>query len=125
MDATPRTNDRQVGKVIGVSNYRVTILLESEASSQVRAYPRHVAVITQIGGYLLFPVAPGELVVGIIVGAFEDESLESGDDQAMSLHFGRARRTLKINLAGQLYEELPFEGGVSTYPTLDTPAFLP
>ena len=118
-------NEREVGRVVAVSNYRVTVLLDPGIRSQVRAFQHNVALITQIGGYVLFPVAPGELVVGIIVGAFEDESLEAGDDQGMSLHFGRARRTLRVNLAGQLHEDLPFEGGVSTYPTLDTPAFLP
>jgi uncharacterized protein len=125
MDATPRTNDRQVGKVIGVSNYRVTILLESEASSQVRAYPRHVAVITQIGGYLLFPVAPGELAVGIVVGAFEDEAIEPDVDRSMTLQLTQARRTLRTNLLGQLREGSPFEAGISVYPCLDTPTLLP
>ncbi|MGA8557490.1 MAG: hypothetical protein WB630_24010 [Candidatus Acidiferrales bacterium] len=121
MDATPRTNDRQVGKVIGVSNYRVTILLESEASSQVRAYPRHTAVITQIGGYLLFPVAPGELAVGIVVGAFEDEAIEPDVDRSMTLQLTQARRTL----LGQLREGSPFEAGISVYPCLDTPCLTP
>jgi hypothetical protein len=125
MDAIPRTNDRQVGKVIGVSNYRVTILLESETSSQVRAYPRHIAVVTQIGGYLLFPVAPGELAVGIVVGAFEDEAIEPDVDRSMTLQLTQARRTLRTNLLGQLREGSPFEAGISVYPSLDTPTLLP
>lgn len=125
MDATPRTNDRQVGTVIGVSNYRVTILLGGETSSQVRAYPRHIAVVTQIGGYLLFPVAPGELAVGIVVGAFEDEAVEPDVDRSMTLQLTHARRTLRTNLLGQLREGSPFEAGVSVYPSLDTPALLP
>jgi hypothetical protein len=114
-----------VGKVVGVSNYRVTVLLDPEIRSQVRAFPHHITLITQIGGYLLFPVAPGEAAVGIVVGAFEDEAIEPDVDRAMTLQLTRARRTLRVNLLGQLVESRPFETGISIYPALETPALLP
>lgn len=118
-------NEREVGRVVGVSNFRVTVLLDPEIRSQVRAFPHHITLITQIGGYLLFPVAPGESAVGIVVGAFEDEAMEPDVDRAMTLQLTRARRTLRVNLLGQLVESRPFETGISVYPALETPAYLP
>ncbi|MGB7295402.1 MAG: DUF87 domain-containing protein [Candidatus Aminicenantales bacterium] len=118
-------NEREVGRVTGVSNFRVTVLLAEDVRSQVRAYPHHITLVTQIGGYVLFPVAPGESAVGIVVGAFEDEAFEPGGEREMTLQLVRARRTLRINLLGKLIEEEPFVPGISTYPTLETPALLP
>lgn len=120
-----KASERQVGRVVGVSNYKVTVLLDQDIRSQVRAYPRRVTLVTEIGGYLLFPVAPGESAVGIVVGAFEDEAVEPDPDKAMSLQLTRARRTLRVNLLGQLFEGRPFVPGISVYPTLETPALLP
>jgi hypothetical protein len=122
-DAT--RNEREVGRVTSVSSFRVTVLLDPEMRSQVRAYSKRIAVVTQIGSYLLFPVAPGELAVGIIVSAAEDESIEPDSEQGMTLQLTRARRVLRLNLLGQLVEDRPFSAGVSVYPTLETPALLP
>lgn len=118
-------NEREVGRVVSVSNFRVRVLLNPEVRSQVRAYPEHIAMVTQIGGYVLFPVAPGESCVGIVVGAAEDESIEPEGDRGMTLHLAKARRTLTINLLGQLVEGEPFVPGISLYPRLDAPALLP
>jgi len=117
--------DREVGRVIAVSNGRITVLLHSGVRGQVHAYPHRIAAVTQIGGYLLFPVGPGELAVGVITGASEDEAVEADQDAAMSLRLAAARRTLRLNLLGQLLEGEAFQAGVSVYPTLDTPALLP
>ena len=125
MSRTVGQNEREVGRVVLVSNYKVTVLLDSAIHSQVRAYPHHIALITQIGGYLLFPVAPGESAVGIIVGASEDEGIEQTGDKSLTLQLAAARRTLKVNLLGQLLEKQPFIPGVSVYPTLETAALLP
>lgn len=118
-------NEREVGRVTSVSSYRLTVLLDPQVRSQVRAYPERIGVVTQIGGYLLFPVSPGELAVGIIVGASEDESIEPDAERGMTLQLGLARRNLRLNLLGQLFEDRPFIPGISIYPTLDTPALLP
>lgn len=117
--------ERAVGRVVAVSNFKVSVLLDPNNRSQVRSFPRNIAVITQIGGYLLFPVSPGVLAVGIIVGASEDEALESDANGFMTLQLARARRILRLNLLGQLKPGEPFIAGVSVYPTLDTPALLP
>jgi len=117
-------DEREVGRIVAVSNYRVTVLLDPGVRSQIRSYPHHVAVVTQIGGYLLFPVAPGESAVGIVVGASEDEAIEP-EQEGVTLRLARARRVLKANLIGQLREETRFETGVSVYPSLETPAQLP
>lgn len=117
--------DRTVGRVVSVSNYRVNVLLDAETRSQVRSYPHNIAVITQIGGYLLFPVSPGVFAVGIIVGASEDEAIEPDSSGVMTLQLARARRVLRLNLLGQMKLGEPFVPGVSIYPTLDTPALLP
>src|ERR1035438_9111095 len=117
--------ERAVGRVVAVSNYKVSVLLDPETRSQVRSFPRNIAVITQIGGYLVFPVSPGVLAVGIIVGASEDEALEPDADGFMTLQLARSRRILRLNLLGQLKSGDPFVPGVSIYPTLDTPALLP
>ena len=84
MSRTVGQNEREVGRVVSVSNYKVTVLLDSTIHSQVRSYPHHIALISQIGGYLLFPVAPGESAVGIIVGASEDESIEQTGDKSLT-----------------------------------------
>jgi uncharacterized protein len=118
-------NQREVGHVISVSNFRLTVLLDTDVKSQVRAFARQVSLVTQIGAYLLFPTAPGEHAVGMITGASEDEAFEPEDDKAMRLQLVRARRTLRVNLLGQLLETRPFQAGISTYPTLETPALLP
>ena len=118
-------NEREIGRVTSISNYRVTVLLDLDVRSQVRAYPHHITLVTQIGGYLLFPVAPGESAVGIVVGASEDEAIEPDIDRGMTLQLARAKRTLRINLLGQLLEHEPFVPGVSIYPALETPALLP
>ena len=117
--------ERAVGRVVAVSNYRVSVLLDPETRSQVRSFPRNIAVITQIGGYLVFPVSPGVLAVGIIVGASEDEAFEADVHGFMTLQLARARRILRLNLLGQLRVGEPFIPGVSIYPTLDTSALLP
>jgi hypothetical protein len=117
--------DRTVGRVVSVSNYRVNVLLDAETRSQVRSYPHNIAIITQIGGYLLFPVSPGVFAVGIIVGASEDEAIEPDTSGVMTLQLARARRVLRLNLLGQMKLGEPFVPGVSIYPTLDTPALLP
>ena len=116
--------ERAVGRVVFVSNYRVNILLDPDTRSQVRSFPRNITVITQIGGYLVFPVSPGVLAVGIIVGASEDEAFEP-DAHGLTLQLARARRILRLNLLGQLRLGEPFVAGISNYPTLDTPALLP
>ncbi len=116
MNATPRTNDQQVGTVIGVSNYHVTILLGSETSSQVRVPSAHRRRYAH-RGYLLFPVSSGELAVGIVVGAFEDEAIEPDVHRSMTLQLTHARRTLRANLLGQLREGSSFGAGVSVYPS--------
>ncbi len=118
-------NEREVGRVVSVSNFRVRVLLDPEVRSQVRAYPEHIAMVSQIGGYVVFPVAPGESCVGIVVGAAEDEAIEPDGEKGMTLHLAKARRTLTINLLGQLIEGEPFVPGVSVYPRLDAPALLP
>ena len=117
--------ERAVGRVVAVSNYRVSVLLDPDTRSQVRSFPRNIAVITQIGGYLVFPVSPGVLAVGIIVGASEDEAFEPDANGFMTLQLTHARRILRLNLLGQLKLGDPFVPGVSIYPTLDTPALLP
>lgn len=123
---------REVGQIISVSNYRVTVLLDPKIKSQVHSYPHRMAVVTQIGGYLLFPVAPGELVVGIIMGAWENEAMETNESEkeGMLLQFIRNRRTITLNLVGQIKEfqspeQVQFEQGISIYPNLGTPALLP
>ena len=118
-------NQREVGRVISVSNFRLTVLLDSDVKSQVRAFAQQVSLITQIGAYLLFPTAPGENAVGMITGASEDEAFEPDDDSVMRLQLVRARRVLRVNLLGQLLETRPFQAGISTYPTLETAALLP
>lgn len=125
MSKSSGPNEREIGRVTSVSNYRVTVLLSSDVRSQVRGYPYHITLVAQIGGYVLFPVAPGESAVGIVVGAFEDEAIEPDSDRGMTLQLARARRTLRINLLGQLLEKEPFVPGISVYPTLETPALLP
>jgi hypothetical protein len=117
--------ERAVGRVVVVSNYRVNVLLDPDTRSQVRSFPHNISVITQVGGYLVFPVSPGVLAVGIIVGASEDEALEPDANGFMALQLARARRILRLNLLGQLKIDEPFIPGVSVYPTLDTPALLP
>ena len=117
--------DRTVGRVVSVSNYRVNVLLDTETRSQVRSYPHNIAIITQIGGYLLLPVSPGVFAVGIIVGASEDEAIEPDASGVMTLQLARARRVVRLNLLGQMKLGEAFVPGVSTYPTLDTPALLP
>jgi hypothetical protein len=101
------------------------VLLDPDTRSQVRAYPHSIAIITQIGGYLLFPVSPGVFAVGIIVGASEDEAFEPDAHGFMTLQLARSRRVVRLNLLGQLKLDHPFVPGVSLYPTLDTPALLP
>lgn len=117
--------ERAIGRVVSVSNYRLTVLLDPDTRSQVRSYPHNIAVITQIGGYLVFPASPGVLAVGIIVGASEDEAFEPDGHGVMTLQLTRARRLVRLNLLGQLKLDEPFIPGISTYPTLDTPALLP
>lgn len=117
--------DRTVGRVVSVSNYRVNVLLDTETRSQVRSYPHNIAIITQIGGYLLLPVSPGVFAVGIIVGASEDEAIEPDASGVMTLQLARSRRVVRLNLLGQMKFGDAFVPGVSTYPTLDTPALLP
>ncbi|MCL6447253.1 MAG: DUF87 domain-containing protein [Armatimonadetes bacterium] len=118
-------NVREVGRVISVFNYRVKVLLDPDVRSQIRSYPHRISVVTQIGGYLLFPVAPGESAVGIVIGASENETIEADTERDMALQLARSRRILTINLLGQLRESMPFEPGVSIYPVLETPALLP
>jgi uncharacterized protein len=122
-------NERSIGRVIAISNYKITVLLDPEIRSQVRAYSERTAIVTQIGGYLIFPVAPGVHTVGIIVGASEDETIEPDIEKGMTLQLTRSRRILRINLVGQLIEisseKKDFETGVSFYPTLETPALFP
>ena len=117
--------ERTVGRVVFVSNYRVSVLLDGGLRSQVRSYPHNIAIVTQIGGYLLFPVSPGVFAIGIIVGASEDEAIEPDATGVMSLQLLRTRRVLRLNLLGQLKPEESFVPGISLYPTLDTPALLP
>lgn len=118
-------DERSVGRVVSISNYKVSVLLDPDTRSQVRAYPHNIAIITQIGGYLLFPVSPGVFAVGIIVGASEDEAFEPDSHGFMTLQLARSRRVVRLNLLGQLKLDHPFVPGVSLYPTLDTPALLP
>lgn len=118
-------DDREVGRIVGVSNYQVTVLLHSENRSQVRAIPHQTALVTQVDGYLLFPVTPGESVVGIIVGAYENEAVHADRRGAMALHLAKPRRVLKVNLLGQLRDGNGFEQGISSYPNLDNAAVLP
>ena len=59
-------------------------------------------------GYLLFPVSSGELAVGIVVGAFEDEAIEPDVHRWMTLQLTHARRTLRTNPLGQLREGSSF-----------------
>ncbi|AEG14190.1 protein of unknown function DUF87 [Desulfofundulus kuznetsovii DSM 6115] len=118
-------NVREVGRVISVFNYRVKVLLDPDVRSQIWSYPHRVSIVTQIGGYLLFPVAPGESAVGIVIGASENETIEADTERDMTLQLARSRRILTINLLGQLRESMPFEPGVSIYPVLETPALLP
>lgn len=118
-------NERQIGRVVSVSNFRVTVLLDPDIRSQVRSYPRQITLVTQIGGYILFPVAPGEFAVGVVVGAYENEAVEPDIEAGMTLQLAGARRTLRLNLVGQLVERQPFIPGISVYPALDTPAILP
>ena len=122
--STPST-EREIGRVTAVSNFRVTVSLDPDVRSPVRAYPHHIATVTQVGGYVLFPVTPGEHVVGIIVGAYENEAIEPDEEAAMTLQLVRARRLLRVNLLGQLREQQPFLPGVSQYPPLESPALLP
>ncbi len=122
--STPST-EREIGRVTAVSNFRVTVSLDPDVRSPVRAYPHHIATVTQVGGYVLFPVTPGEHVVGIIVGAYENEAIEPDEEAGMTLQLVRARRLLRINLLGQLREQHPFLAGVSQYPPLESPALLP
>jgi len=117
--------ERAVGRVVSVSNYKITVLLDPGTRSQVRAFPHNIAIITQIGGYLLFPVSPGVLAVGVIVGASEDEAIEADSHGFMTLQLARSRRVVRLNLLGQLKLRDPFIPGVCVYPTLDTPALLP
>src|ERR1035441_2271894 len=117
--------ERAVGRVVSISNYKVSVLLDPDTRSQVRAYPFNIAIITQIGGYLLFPVSPGVFAVGILVGSSEDEACEPDSQGFMTLHLARSRRIVRMNLLGQLKLGDPFIPGVSIYPTLDTPALLP
>ena len=123
------TNERQIGRVMAVSNYRITVILDPEIRSQVRAYSHRTAIVTQIGGYLTFPVAPGEFAVGIIVGASEDEMIEPDFENEMTLQLTKSRRILKVNLLGKLLEDANeqkrFVTGVSLYPTLETAALFP
>jgi len=122
-------NERQIGRVIAVNNYKITVLLDPEIRSQVRAYSGRTTIVTQIGGYLTFPVAPGISTVGIVVGASEDEAIEPNIDKGMTLQLTRSRRIIRINLLGQLIKSTSvnknFETGVSLYPTLETPALFP
>ncbi len=117
--------EREVGRVTSVSNYRVAVLLDPEVRSQVRSHPHQITVVTQIGGYVLFPVAPGEFAVGVVIGAFENETVQPDLEFGMTLQLAGSRRTLRLNLVGQLAENDPFVPGVSLYPSLDTPALLP
>jgi len=119
------SNEREIGRVTAVSNFRVTISLDPDVRSPVRAYPHHIATVTQVGGYVLFPVTPGEHVVGIIVGAYENEAIEPDEATGMTLQLVRARRLLRVNLLGQLREQQAFLPGVSQYPPLESPALLP
>ncbi len=118
-------DERQVGRIVAITNVRVTVLLDSEARSPVRSIPHRVTWVTQLGAYLLFPVGPGEAAVGVIVGASEDDMIEPTKDNTMTLQLARARRILRLNLVGQLREGQPFVAGISVYPTLDMPALLP
>lgn len=119
------SSDREVGHVTAVSNYSVTVVLDPEIRSQVRSYTRQLSVVTQVGGYLLFPVGPGESAVGIIVWASENEAVEPDDKTGVTLRLARPRRLLRLNLLGLLKEKEPFKPGVSSYPNLETAALLP
>ena len=125
MRSSASSTEREIGRVTAVSNFRVTVSLDPDVRSPVRAYPHHIATVTQVGGYVLFPVTPGEHVVGIIVGAYENEAIEPDEDTGMTLQLVRARRLLRVNLLGQLREQQPFLPGVSQYPPLESPALLP
>lgn len=124
MDGTSR-NEREVGKVVSIATYKVAVLLTPDIRSQVRAYPQRITTITQISSYLLFPIAPGEYAIGIVVGASEDEAVEPDTEKGMTLQLIRARRILRVNLLGHLSENNIFSSGVSVYPSLETPALLP
>ncbi len=119
------SNEREIGKVVAVSTYKVSVLLTPDLRSQVRAYPQRITTITQIGSYLLFSVAPGEYAIGIVVGASEDEAIEPDVEKGMTLQLTRARRVLRVNLLGHLSEGPRFSPGVSVYPSLETAALLP
>ncbi len=120
-----KRNEKEIGKVISVNNFKIKVLLDPDIRSQVRTYSGKISLITQIGGYLLFPVGPGEYAIGIIIGASEDETIEADEAKGMTLQLAKARRLIWVNLLGKIVNDNEFRPGITSYPALETPAYLP
>jgi hypothetical protein len=66
-------HSREIGQVVGVTGSKVTVQIHEDTRGAVHSYPGGQATVAQIGAYLGFPVGAGEMVVGVLTGAYQEE----------------------------------------------------
>lgn len=122
---------RIIGSVVYVDSARTNVLLNHDLKSDLYSYSGNLTIVSQVGGYVLFPSGVGEYIVGIITSAYEKEDTDFDRDPKgiLTLHLMQPNRTIRTNLLGTLKgnEELGFSfvKGISIYPSLGADALIP
>lgn len=124
------TSERVIGSVVYVDSSKANILLSNELKSAVYAHADGLTLISQVGGYLLFPSGVGEYIVGILTSAYEKEDTDFEKDSSgnLTLFLTQSNWTLRTNLLGTLVsrgKSFSFHKGISIYPSLGADAIIP
>jgi uncharacterized protein len=124
------SSQRTIGSIVYVDSANASILLNNDLKSSLYADTGSLTLISQVGGYLLFPCGVGEYIVGILASAYEKEepNFKIKDDDSFTLHLSESKRTLRTNLLGTLVSsnnKFCFKKGISVYPALGSEALIP
>jgi len=118
------SNDRIIGRVLSVDNYRVCIKLDDSCRGAYKSGVNDIYEVSRINSYLIIPVG-SDRVVALITRVSMKEETEF-DKHTSSISLPSSARYISATLLGTIVgnrNDEKFVQGVYNFPTLDNPVW--
>lgn len=118
------SQNRTVGRVLSVDNFRVYIKIEEELKGTYKSGINGIYEVARINSYLIIPVGPDRIVALITRVSMKDEM--EIDSNSASITLPSSARYVSATMLGTIYNkdnENHFIQGVYSFPALDNPVW--
>ena len=118
------SQNRTVGRVLSVDNFRVYIKIEDELKGTYKSGINGIYEVARINSYLIIPVGPDRIVALITRVSMKDEM--EIDSNSASITLPTSARYVSATMLGTIYNkynENHFIQGVYSFPALDNPVW--